>query len=35
MKVLFDYCKYTSVFYLGLGFLLVIYKYWAFLWSDP
>ncbi len=34
-KVLFDLLKVTVVFYLFLGCLIVVYKYWAYLWTDP
>lgn len=35
LKIAFDFSRLAVVFYLFLGCLIVVYKYWAYLWTDP
>ena len=35
LKVVFDFSRVTVVFYMFLGMFVVVYKYWAYLWTDP
>jgi hypothetical protein len=35
LKTIFDFLKITLGFYMFLGIIVVVYKYWAYLWTDP
>ena len=35
LKVAFDFSRLLVLFYLTLGCMIVVYKYWAYLWTDP
>ena len=35
MKVAFDLLRLLVVFYLTMGCMIVVYKYWVYLWADP